>query len=192
MERKSARRNPVSAPGKKRVSAPERQTSEFLGLAQHALAKRYLPRITACLAELSEEDIWWRPNPASNSAGNLVLHLAGNMRQWITSGLGGAPDIRNRDAEFSEKGPIGRRLLAAILTRETRAACAVLRKLTPAELKAGYTIQKYSRVRGMDAVQRVVEHFAYHAGQIVYLTKRRLGKDLGFTHLPGEKKTRHK
>ncbi|MGH9378127.1 MAG: DUF1572 family protein [Terriglobia bacterium] len=172
------------------MSAPAGQASEFLGLAEHALAKHYLPRITGCLDELSEEDIWWRPNPASNSAGNLVLHLAGNMRQWITSGLGGAPDIRNRDVEFSEKGPIGSRLLAAILAKEVSAACLIIRKLTPAELQAGYTIQKYRRVTGMDAVQRVVEHFAYHAGQIIYLTKLRLGKDMGFTHLPGEKKPR--
>ncbi|MGH9343712.1 MAG: DUF1572 family protein [Terriglobia bacterium] len=167
--------------------APVGPDSEFLDLAQRSLSKHHLPRITACLAELSEEDIWWRPNPTSNSAGNLVLHLAGNMRQWITSGLGGAPDIRNRDAEFSEKGPMGGRLLAAILAKEVHAACRVLSGLTSAELKTGYTIQRHRNVTGMDAVQRVIEHVAYHAGQIIYLTKLRLGKDMGFTHLPGEK-----
>lgn len=192
MERKSARRNPGSAPAKKRVSAQDAHADEFLSHAGHALAKQYLPRITACLSELSDEDIWWRPNAASNSAGNLVLHLAGNMHQWIVSGLGGAPDIRNRDAEFSDTGSIGGCLLAAMLAREVRAANRVLKRLTAADLRAQYTIQKHPHVTGMDAVQRVVEHVAYHAGQIIYLAKLRLGKDLGFTHLPGEKKPRRK
>lgn len=144
----------------------------------------------ACLNDLGDEGCWWRPNAASNSAGNLVLHLAGNMHQWIVSGLGGAPDVRRRDAEFSETGPISSALLAAMLTREVKAACRVLKGLGAAHLHARYTIQKHSGVTGMDAVERVVEHVAYHAGQIIYLTKARLGKDLGFTHLPGEKKSR--
>src|SRR5437867_7915143 len=70
--------------------------------------EKYLPRIVDCLELLSEEEIWWRPNEASNSAGNLVLHLCGNVRQWIISGLGGEPDTRERDKEFAERGPISR------------------------------------------------------------------------------------
>jgi len=66
--------------------------------------ERYRRRIDRCLSLLTEEEIWWRPNAASNSAGNLVLHLCGNVRQWIISGLGGAPDVRVRDKEFSERG----------------------------------------------------------------------------------------
>src|SRR5438876_12015945 len=73
--------------------------------------EKYLPRIVRCLELLSEEEIWWRPNEASNSAGNIVLHLCGNVHQWIISGLGGTPDTRERDKEFSERGPISRRLL---------------------------------------------------------------------------------
>src|SRR3984893_12120525 len=73
--------------------------------------ERYLPRIVGCLEQLSDEEIWWRPNAASNSVGNLVLHVCGNMRQWIISGLGGAADLRERDKEFAERGPIGREAL---------------------------------------------------------------------------------
>lgn len=190
MERKGARRNQVSTPRKTRLSAGEGFAYEYLRLAERALVKQYLPRIVACLSELGDEGCWQRPNPASNSAGNLVLHLVGNMRQWIVSGLGGAPDIRRRDEEFSETGPVSAALLAAMLTKEVKAVCRVLKSLGAPQLRARYTIQKYPGVTGMDAVEHVVEHVAYHAGQIIYLTKARLGEDLGFTHLPGEKKSR--
>src|ERR1700726_140797 len=69
---------------------------------------------TSCLrrkAGGASEEIWWRPNEASNSIGNLVLHICGNMRQWIISGLGGAEDLRQRDKEFTERGPVAREAL---------------------------------------------------------------------------------
>lgn len=185
MERKTARGNPVAT--KSRLTAGNAHAVEFLTLAQHALKEHYFPRVAACLAQLGESDIWWRPNGASNSAGNLALHLAGNARQWIVSGLGGAPDVRKRDEEFQEQGPIAGRVLVAHLQKQVRAACEVIATLTPDDLRTEYTIQKF-HVTGMDAIQHVVEHFAYHTGQIVYVTKLRLGVDLGFTRLPGEKK----
>src|SRR5579862_1299439 len=79
---------------------------------EHVLKEVHLPRILLCLKELSRQQIWWRPHEASNSVGNLVLHLEGNVRQWIISGLGGAPDKRQRDQEFSERRPMQRRMLA--------------------------------------------------------------------------------
>ncbi len=118
-----------------------------------------------------------------------MLHLAGNVRQWIIAGLGGEPDIRNRDREFQEQGPIPRRVLLALLRREVRMACRVLDKLTPPDLLKVYSIQKF-RVTGFHAISHVIEHFAYHSGQIIYLTKLRLGEDLGFTRLPGQKARR--
>lgn len=156
-------------------------------LAQHALRKHYFPRVVRCVESLGEQDLWWRPNGASNSAGNLVLHLAGNARQWIVAGLGGAADVRRRDEEFGEQGPIPGKVLVAHLRRQVDAACRVLAKLAPRSLMAEYAIQGF-RVSGLDAVRHVVEHFAYHTGQIVYITKLRQGVDLGFTKLPGEKK----
>lgn len=59
---------------------------------RRVLVEDYPPHIATCLKLLSEEEIWWRPNPASNSVGNLVLHLQGNVRQWIIAGLGGLAD----------------------------------------------------------------------------------------------------
>lgn len=145
--------------------------------------ERYLPRIVDCLGELSEEEIWWRPNDASNSIGNLVLHICGNMRQWIISGLGGAADIRERDKEFAERGPIARDELRKELQHTVRQASGVLAHLKPGELTRRYRIQGYE-VTGYEAVAHVIEHVAYHAGQIIYVTKLKHAKDLGFTHLP--------
>lgn len=105
------------------------------------------------------------------------------------AGLGGAADVRRRSEEFSEQGPIPGKVLAVHLRKQVDAACRVLAKLTPQSLMAEYSIQGF-RVSGLDAVRHVVEHFAYHTGQIVYITKLRRGVDLGFTKLPGEKKSK--
>ncbi len=135
---------------------------------------------------LSEEEIWWRPNRASNSVGNLTLHLAGNLRQWILSGLGGAPDRRNRDLEFAERGPVSRRFLLAHLRKTVTQTCRVLEELLPEALAQRYTIQGF-QVTGLEAIAHVVEHFAYHSGQIIFVTKLTKGKALGFTRLRDQK-----
>src|SRR5688572_6709918 len=67
-----------------------------------------LVKIKHCLGQLNEEQVWWRPSESMNSVGNLMLHLAGNLRQWIVSGIGGANDTRNRPGEFAERGPIAK------------------------------------------------------------------------------------
>jgi uncharacterized damage-inducible protein DinB len=160
------------------------QTAElFLADSQRLLAKEHLPHIVKCLQHLSEKDIWWRPNAASNSAGNLVLHLCGNARQWIVSNLGESPDVRDRDSEFAERGPLPRRMLVKRLTETTSEACKVLGRLPESTLSRKFVIQGL-HVTGLEAVAHVVEHFAYHTGQIVYITKLRQGKDLKFTNLP--------
>jgi uncharacterized damage-inducible protein DinB len=160
-----------------------RTTSLFLASSQHAIAKQNLPRIVECLQQLSEEEIWWRPNSASNSAGNLVLHLCGNVRQWIISGLGGAEDKRERDREFAERGPIPRQALVTQLRRTVRDACRVLARLSDDSLSRKHEIQGY-QVTGLDAAFRVADHFGYHTGQIIYITKLKRAKDLRLTQLP--------
>lgn len=157
---------------------------EFLAHAQHSLARHHLPRIARCLEMLSEKEIWWRGNSASNCVGNLVLHLEGNVRQWILSGVVGAPDRRDRDREFAERGPIARRKLLAHLERTVAEACRALEKLSTRDLARIRTIQGF-RVTGFKAVAHVVEHFAYHSGQIAYATKLLRRRDLKFTRLPG-------
>jgi uncharacterized damage-inducible protein DinB len=162
-------------------------TETFLAEARHSLGKHHLPRIVSCLDMLSDAQIWWRPNEASNSIGNMVLHLSGNVRQWIIAGLGGEPDRRERDKEFSEHGPIARAALVEKLEKTVSQACRIISRLTPRELARPMTIQKF-HVTGFVAVNHVTEHFAFHAGQILYVTKLLKGEDLGFTRLPGEKR----
>ena len=166
---------------------------------EHALAKifcndarsqfeKYTPRIVRCLQLLSEKEIWWRPNDASNAAGNIVLHLCGNVRQWIISGLGGAPDRRERDKEFSERGPVPRRVLISQLRSTVKQACWTIDSLPSKTLSQEFEIQGF-RVSGFVAIAHVYEHFAYHTGQIIYLTKLKRGKDLRFTRLPSSKRS---
>jgi uncharacterized damage-inducible protein DinB len=151
----------------------------FLDQSRAFLRGDYLPKIEGALERMSEDDLWWRPNAASNSAGNLVLHLAGNVRQWIVSGLGGAPDVRARAAEFAATGGVAREGALAHLRAAVDDASTVLARLAAADLAAHYTIQG-NTVTGLYAVYHVVEHFAMHTGQIVWLAKARAGEDLGF------------
>jgi uncharacterized damage-inducible protein DinB len=151
----------------------------FFEEARRYLAVEYPTKIRACLARLSDDDIWWRPNEASNSIGNLLLHLSGNVRQWIVSGVGGVPDVRRRREEFDERGPVPR---AAVLARFDAAIADADRVL--AGLAAG-DLAAPRRIQGRDttvllAIFHVVEHCAMHTGQIAYLTKQRSGQDLGF------------
>jgi uncharacterized damage-inducible protein DinB len=148
--------------------------------------QKYLPRIVRCLQVLGEEGIWWRPNEASNAAGNIVLHLCGNVRQWIISGLGGAADLRIRAKEFAERGPIPRRALVRQLKQTVENACRVINRIPARKLSQQYTIQGF-QVTGLAAIAHVAEHCAYHAGQLIYLTKLQSGKDLKFTRLPAQK-----
>jgi uncharacterized damage-inducible protein DinB len=158
----------------------------FLAEARQSMGKRYLPRIVRCLEMLTDEQIWWRPNEASNSIGNVVLHLCGNVRQWIICGMGGETDRRERDKEFAERGQIPRGELVSKLETTVRAACRVIGRLSARDLAQPREIQKF-HVTGFIAVSHVAEHFAFHAGQILYVTKLLKGEDLGFTRLPGEK-----
>jgi len=118
-----------------------------------------------------------------------VLHLNGNVRQWIITGLGEAPDTRQRDLEFRERGPISRRELLSLLRGTVDEACQVLSRLSPRHLAHRYAIQGF-HVTGLEAVYHVTEHFSHHAGQIILVTKLLLGRDLDFTRLPSEKKRR--
>jgi uncharacterized damage-inducible protein DinB len=161
--------------------------SEFISQSRHSLLRYHLPRVEQCVSTLSEAEVWSRPNPASNSIGNLVLHMEGNVRQWIVSGLGGAPDHRRRDQEFSEQGPLQVAPVLSHLRKTVQAAVQVLARLSAQNLMRHYPIQGF-RVTGLEAVFHVTEHFAFHTGQIIYATKSLRGEDLGFTRLPGEKR----
>jgi uncharacterized damage-inducible protein DinB len=152
---------------------------EFLRQSRHYLAEDYLPRLVAVLRQLDDEDIWWRGNDASNSIGNLVLHLSGNVRQWIVSGVGGAADVRDRPTEFARRDGHTRAELIGLLQETIADVDTTLARVTLAQLDEPLTIQGID-TSVMGAIYHVVEHFSGHVGQIVMLAKLRLGRDLGF------------
>jgi uncharacterized damage-inducible protein DinB len=151
----------------------------FLDFSRNKLLGQYWPRLRDTVASLTDEQVWWRPNEASNSIGNLLLHLNGNVTQWLVASFNREDDKRNRPQEFSQRGHTpASELLDRLETTMTRSA-EVLARLTPADLLAPYEIQGY-HVRGLDAVYQVVEHFGLHYGQIVYIAKSLTARDLGF------------
>jgi len=151
----------------------------FLQFSQKKLLEQYWPRLRGCVESLTAEQVWWRPNEASNSIGNLVLHLNGNVRQWLVGAFNRLDDTRDRPAEFAERQIIEPSQLLEGLSRTMEDAASVLSRLTDADLRARYQIQG-STVSGLDAVYQVVEHFGMHYGQILYITKLVRGENLGF------------
>ena len=151
----------------------------FLEQSRKRLLEQHWPRLKACVGPMTVEQIWWRPNAASNSAGNLILHLNGNVTQWLVASFSRDEDKRNRPAEFAAEGGLTAAELLDRLGATIAEAEKVLNRLTVDELLAPYEIQGY-HVRGLEAVYQVVEHFGLHYGQIAYIAKSFSGKDLGF------------
>jgi len=146
---------------------------------QHRLFDESLPRIVECLDQLTDEQIWWRPNESSNSIGNLVLHLCGNVRQWIGTGLGNLTDTRKRQTEFDERRQIERDVLVSELVSTMTMAKSVISNLPENELLASRPVQTFNET-GISILIHVTEHFSYHTGQIAYITKLLSGKSLSF------------
>jgi len=144
--------------------------SIFLARSRHYLRTEYPTKLRAAVESLPDGALWWRANDQSNSAGNLLLHLAGNVRQWIVSGVGGAANTRDRAAEFSARTGPGAEELLANLERVLDEADAVLARLSEADLASMRTIQA-REFTVLEAVYHVVEHFSLHLGQIVYVAK---------------------
>jgi len=136
-------------------------------------------RVESCLGKLNDEQIWARGSENANAIGNLVLHLCGNVRQWIVSGVGGAPDLRQRDQEFAARGGIAVSELVERVRGTVDEAAAVLERVTAERLMEPLVIQGY-HATGMAAIYHVVEHFSGHTGQIIFATKMLTGEDLGF------------
>jgi uncharacterized damage-inducible protein DinB len=136
-------------------------------------------RIADCLGRLSADQVWARGNENENAIGNLVLHLCGNVRQWIIAGVGGKPDIRDRDKEFTARGNVPPEELGQRLKSIVEEAVGVIGGANAARLAEHVTIQKYD-VPVLEAIAHVVEHFSQHTGQIMFATKMLTGQDLGY------------
>jgi hypothetical protein len=142
-------------------------------------------RIHHCLEQLTDEQIWWRPQPSLNSIGNLTLHLCGNLRQWIVAGLTGAADLRDRPGEFAEQGPIPRTELVRKLDAVVAETRDVLSRLTARQLLEARRIQGFD-LTGLGAIFDSVPHFRGHTQEIIHLTRLQRGADYTFAWKPPE------
>ena len=152
---------------------------EFIEQTIASIEKKNTPKLIRCLQEVTEEQIWMRPNPSSNSIGNLVIHLCGNMRQYIISGLGGRPDIRDRELEFSTRDGYSKKQLLDLLLGTLSETYEVLRGLDDERLLKTYAVQG-SHYSGINIIIQVTEHYSHHTGQVIFWVKQVKGQDLGF------------
>lgn len=151
---------------------------EFISQAVFRMEEN-TPRIRKCLLLLDDKEVWQKPNSEMNSIGNLVLHLCGNITQYIISSLGNNPDNRIRDLEFSATGGLTRDELKDKITDTVTKAVAVMMQTTGEELTKVRMVQGF-QLSGIGIIMHVVEHYSYHTGQIAFWTKQLKQKDLGF------------
>ncbi len=152
--------------------------NEFLEQAVFRMDEN-TPRIQKCLDILSEEQIWYQPNDSSNSIGNLILHLCGNINQYAVSSLSYINDTRDRDLEFSIKEGFNKAKLMQKLILIIENAKTIIKSLDEKELLKMRSVQGFN-FTGMGIIIHVAEHYSYHTGQIAYITKLLKNKDLGF------------
>jgi hypothetical protein len=141
--------------------------------------------IETCLLMLNFDQVWFRGHPDHNSIGNLILHLSGNVRQWIGSSIGGEPDVRQRDQEFASSSRTDTPELLAALQSTVNDAVSILKNLPPGRLTEVVSTQDGER-SVLDVIYQVVGHFQQHTGQIIFETKRLTGEDLKF-YVPPKK-----
>ena len=156
----------------------EKFIEEFIGQAIHRIDEN-TQKLATCMQELNESEIWKRPNLHSNSVGNIILHLCGNIRQYAISSLGNSKDVRERDKEFSADGGNSGPELVRKLTDTIEQAKNVIQSTTEEELLRERKVQGYTH-SGIGIILHVTEHYSYHTGQIIFWTKLLKDKDLGF------------
>lgn len=158
-----------------------------VGRAYVAAARKCLAacqaRLTHCLTQLDDQQVWWRPRESMNSIGNIILHLCGNLRQWIVSGVGGSPDVRNRPGEFAERSLIPRDELLERLGSVVAESDAVLARTGEGELLAPRTIQG-GQETVLSAVFDCLTHLKGHTQEIIYITRTQLGDAYHFAWIP--------
>ena len=138
-----------------------------------------IPRIENCLDRLSTEQIWYKPNENSNSIGNLILHLEGNVRQWILTGLYQMKETRNRPLEFNSTEKKEAEWLKAHLKKLKNDINGCITNKPLPDLRLTNSVQGFQE-NGVSILTHVIEHFSYHTGQIALLSKILVNEDLGF------------
>ena len=151
--------------------------NRYIAWCRYRLMNQYWPRVQRCVEELPEEFVWWRAHETNNSVGNLLLHLTGNVRQFVIAALGGSPDTRDKVREFATREHTPKAVLLAQLQEALLETDRILSTLEPRRLLTVITVQNRER-SVLEVLSVVVEHFALHVGQIIFVTKLKTGKDL--------------
>lgn len=151
---------------------------EFLENSRYRLGES-TRMIKISLAAVEEENIWKKPNESSNSIGNQILHICGNMTQYIIASLGNQDDLRKRDEEFSTTAGYSKKELILKLEDTVNKAKSVLNNCNSEQLLKKRVVQGFS-LSGIGIILHAVEHYSYHTGQIAFWTKLMVNKDLGF------------
>ena len=157
---------------------PSNFSTEFIAQSIIRLQEN-TPRIEKCLAQISEEEVQQKPNSSTNSIANLILHLCGNITQYINSSLANQPDNRHRDLEFSSSNNLSKKELLTKMEDTVASAISVLENISESELLRKRSVQGFE-LSGIGIIIHVVEHFSYHTGQIATQTKLLANSDLGF------------
>jgi len=168
------------------TSTPDNVAAAFLEEASHQL-QASVKKIKHCLDQLNAEQIWWRPTPSQNSIANLILHVCGNVGQWIVSGVGEESDTRDRPAEFSARGGATKADLLERLDETVDKASRAIQVATSERLQAGLRIQGFE-TNGLAAIFHSVSHFQGHTQEIICLTRWQKGDDYQFECSPSSPK----
>jgi hypothetical protein len=148
--------------------------SELGAVVIEAIRKRMTeilpPQIRECVGKISDDQIWWRPNDQSNSVGNLILHLTGSLRHYVSHSIGGFQYERDRPAEFAEKGPLPKDELLKLFDQMVEQVDVTLRSLSKERLLDAGTQPSYNPTV-FDQLYGASLHMSLHAGQIIYVTK---------------------
>jgi hypothetical protein len=161
--------------------------STYLTAARDCLAEG-MRKIEHCASQLSDEQVWWRPRQGEgggemNSIANLMLHLAGNLRQWIISGVGGAKYVRNRPAEFADRSRAPAADVLVKLRQTVKEADAVLARLRAEDLTQPRRIQGFDTTV-LAATFDTIAHFRGHTQEIIHMTREQLGPAYRFDFVP--------
>jgi hypothetical protein len=153
------------------VSAARQTLADALGKIEH------------CVAQLSEEQLWWRPQPEMNSIANLMLHLSGNVRQYIIAGVGVAKDLRNRPAEFADRSHRPKQDLLVKLKSTVDEADNALARMTEDQLVSQRRIQGWDLTL-TEAIFGCISHFCGHTQEIIHMTRQQLGEGYQSKYVP--------
>ncbi|QJW98848.1 DUF1572 family protein [Frigoriglobus tundricola] len=158
-------------------------STDLRAALNHAVADELtsaLATVVNCVNQLSEEQVWWRPPEGMNAVGNLLVHLAGNVKQVIVDNLTGVPDTRNRPAEFATRDPVPKAELLRALTDVVTRAKAAFAGASDERLAQVVRVNK-NEWTGLQAALRSTAHFRGHTQEIIHMTRELLGDKYQFS-----------